>query len=462
MVKARTASRTTVSVLSVGVLASGFLGLAESPASAQPAPKVTICHAAGGKFVSITVSSNAVNFNGHGGHGGDIIPPINGFPGLSWDERGSTAYANGCRPLPQALADTDRDGVADLRDPDDDNDGITDVSDSDDDGDGLGDVRDPDQPLKQDLDEDRIPDALDRDDDGDGVDDAVDLDADGDDVPDTNDRDVRPATDTDGDAIPDAVDADDDGDCIADVKDDDRDGDAVEDADDPDLDNDGVDNVEDVDADGDGVPNVLDADADGDGTVEALRTEDVQPAADEPSGVELEARVGTCAIEPTTYGRTDTDGDTIPNVVDADDDNDGTPDASDADQDGDGVDDTRDRDADGNGQPETVPQVIATSVALPAELPSEGETVLIPRLATTDAGQPLSLQASCVPRLVSRVGVLGDVPARRTRTCSISKVDGAYVLTTDVDAPTTVRIRISAPAVGDRVAYANVLEFDVD
>lgn len=350
-------------------------------AIAAPKVKVTICHsAAGKKFVSITVDASAVDFHGHGDHAGDIVPPINGFPGLNWTAQGAATYANGCVPV--ALADTDKDGVVDLVDKDDDNDAIRDVLDKDDDGDSVPDAVDPDEPMKQDVDGDTIPNALDRDDDGDGIDDAVDPDADGDSVPDVKDDDVTPPIDTDDDSIPDAVDNDDDG---------------------------------------DGVPNVEDADANGDGAPEAVREATDEPAPLARRGA-LVARASECQVVATTFEGTDSDGDGTPNLTDRDEDNDGVPNAVDPDTDGDGVPNGRDGDADGDGRPESVPQAPATAVTLPAILPLEGRTELFPVAEPSPVPKVDETRNSSVhcspsgqnPTMISPASSSHDVPTSRS------------------------------------------------
>ena len=167
--------------------------------------------------------------------------------------------------VPQALVDSDGDGVPDPADlfpldgaesGDYDGDGVGDNADPDDDGDGIPDALDP-TPFEDqgaaDFDGDGIPDACDPDDDDDGVRDALDAfpydatrsaDADGDGVADSNDNCLRTANAdqqaSDGDAFGDACDncpllanpdqADADGDGLGDACDPDDDGDGVLDA----------------------------------------------------------------------------------------------------------------------------------------------------------------------------------------------------------------------------------------
>ncbi|PIQ77782.1 hypothetical protein COV82_02840 [Candidatus Peregrinibacteria bacterium CG11_big_fil_rev_8_21_14_0_20_46_8] len=149
------------------------------------------------------------------------------------------------------LADTDRDGIPNSRDPDDDNDGVLDEEDAfplntkesiDSDGDGIGDNEDPDDdndgvadtedafPLDateiHDTDNNGIGDNEDPDDDGDGVEDILEVaagtdpknpDTDGDGVNDSEDHwptDAGQSSDYDGDGISDELDPDADNDGI--------------------------------------------------------------------------------------------------------------------------------------------------------------------------------------------------------------------------------------------------------
>lgn len=458
----RTSSaRTTLGTLSIAAVGALVLsGMAPASAAPRGHVAVTICHATGqGKgFVQITVDASAVNFRGHGDHALDIIPPVNGFPGLNWNSQGSTTYANGCVPV--VLSDSDRDGVIDLQDPDDDNDSIPDAIDTDDDGDSTPDVIDPDEPMKEDVDGDTIPDALDPDDDGDGIGDATDPDRDGDSVIDSGDPDVPRSIDSDGDTIPDATDNDDDGDCIADAKDADREGDGILDSADSDLDNDGIANSLDVDEDGDGTPNVVDSDANGDGVAEPDREEAVQAVAAR-AGAGAGFRAGTCGIEPTSFSSTDTDGDGTPNSKDADNDQDGTPDATDPDQDGDGVLNSRDGDADGDGQPESVPQAVTDPIELPRALPADGVVELVSRSERTDAGQPISARVSCAPKPAGRSASMGDIPAKEVRSCSITRTATDYRLRTLITAPTIVTVTLTALAAGNHLAFEQVRTYSV-
>ena len=456
-----TSTRATLGTLSFATVGALLLTCV-APASAAPKGHiaVTICHSTGqGKgFVQITVDASAVNFRGHGDHALDIIPPVNGFPGLNWNSQGSTTYANGCVPV--VLADTDRDGVIDLQDPDDDNDSIPDLVDADDDGDGTSDASDPDSPLKADVDGDTIPDALDPDDDGDGIGDASDPDRDGDSVIDAGDPDVPRSIDSDGDTIPDATDNDDDGDCVADSKDPDREGDGIIDATDSDLDNDGIPNSLDTDGDGDGAPNVLDSDANGDGVAELDREGEVQAVVTR-AGSGVAFRAGACGIEPTSFSSTDTDGDGTPNAKDSDNDQDGTPDATDPDQDGDGVLNSRDGDADGDGQPESSPQAVADPIELPRALPADGVVDLVSRSERTDAGQPISARVSCAPKPSGRSVSMGDIPAKEVRSCSITRTATDYRLRTLITAPTIVTVTLTAPAAGNHLAFEQVRTYSV-
>lgn len=154
------------------------------------------------------------------------------------------------------LADTDRDGLANINDADDDNDGVKDAEDA----------FPLDRTESLDSDGDRIGNNKDDDDDNDGVkdnDDALPLDA-------------TETLDTDHDGIGNNADTDDDGDGLTDEEEakkgtaslkPDTDGDSVNDKEDAypldptqarDFDKDGVSDSKDNDADNDGIPKNLD------------------------------------------------------------------------------------------------------------------------------------------------------------------------------------------------------------
>lgn len=195
---------------------------------------------------------------------------------------------------PLEVPDTDEDGAADFRDPDDDGDGRA-TKDEREDAANFDDLGD-------DVDKDGAANWRDADSDDDGVDDARENeaggDSNGDDIPDylqpevhvdentdsdgdgLTDYSERPdgeAVDTDGDGAPDHLDEDDDGDGVAtrderpDDADRDTDNDGTPDHLDPDDDGDRVltrderPDDESIDTDGDDLPNFLDADDDDDG-----------------------------------------------------------------------------------------------------------------------------------------------------------------------------------------------------
>ena len=170
------------------------------------------------------------------------------------------------------LADVDGDGIPDRSDTDNDNDGIPDeveVVGTDTDGDGKPDY------LDTDSDNDGIPDfveagtapATPRDSDGDGMPDYLDLDSDNDGKPDS----TSIAGDDDGDGIDAANEGegDTDGDGILNTDDLDSDNDLI-----PDAVEVGNDRRTPVDTDGDGVPDFLDLDSDNDGVPDLLESSD--------------------------------------------------------------------------------------------------------------------------------------------------------------------------------------------
>ncbi|WP_062530137.1 hypothetical protein [Demequina rhizosphaerae] len=70
--------------------------------------KVVICHAtasASNPYTVNDVSWNSidnefnVDWNGHGDHAGDIIPPFGDFPGQNWTTENEAIYDNGCKPV---------------------------------------------------------------------------------------------------------------------------------------------------------------------------------------------------------------------------------------------------------------------------------------------------------------------------------------------------------------------------
>ena len=273
--------------------------------------------------------------------------------------------ADGRIGLRQVSGDTDGDGIANAKAPDDDGDGYGDSVDRfpsdgtewvDTDGDGVGDNADAfpfDFRETLDTDGDGIGDRRDPDDDGDGVADA---------------DDPRPR-DTDDDGLDNPVDRDDDGDGVLDAADRfpldagesaDTDGDGTGDNADPDDDNDGVadaadalplDASESADADGDGLGDNADAfprdaaewsDADGDGTGDNADVDDdndgVRDAADafpldaaesaDTDGDGVGDNADAFVSDPAEWLDTDADG--IGDNADPDDDGDGHTDGADA------------------------------------------------------------------------------------------------------------------------------------
>jgi len=271
--------------------------------------------------------------------------------------------------------DTDGDGVPDYLDVDDDGDGLltaTEVSDATD----LGD---------NDVDGSGGPNWLDVDADGDGNDDATegrgDVDGDGTrNYLDPDDQD-GPLGDLDGDGLLNGTEAtlgtnpnatDSDGDGIGDfvetdggnAADTDIDGqlDALDLDSDGDSKNDAQEGTGDVD--GDGIPNWRDAndadgplaDLDGDGLTNGLETNDLGT---DPTTVDSDGDTIDDFVETNGGNDVDSDGDGVPDALDADSDGDTVPDNVEAgdqdvttdpiDTDGDGIGDWRDLDSDGDG-----------------------------------------------------------------------------------------------------------------
>lgn len=486
-------------------IAVGSLLIAVAPSvQAAAQARVTICHrtmSATNPYVRITVAESSVDGTGGAGdhfatHAADIIPPIEGVHGgLNWTAEGIAIYAAGCRPA--KVADTDRDGVIDVVDPDDDNDSIPDVSDTDDDGDGVDDSVDPDKGLKNDTDGDGVPDALDPDDDGDGISDATDPDVPRRDVPGAHDR---------------------DGDCVSDALDDDDDGDGIPDATDTDVDNDGTPNGADLDDDNDGIPDAVDDDVDGDGTPNAFDApEPVGPEAivvgieqdrtDQEVTVRAACRPskGSAVIDTDGDGQTDAtdpdddddgipdsrdrdrDGDGQPDATDSDDDGDGVPDAvdpdtrdreiptliktdtdgdgipdvTDRDDDGDGVPDARDADADGHGIPDTVVQTVTKrKVLVPVVQGREG--VLLARGARTNAGQPVWVTVRCAPGTTSMRLRGPSVPAGDARLCDVTRsANGRVTVSLRSAGPVRAFVEYTAPAVGEYRAFVETDEIEL-
>ncbi|WKX76590.1 hypothetical protein [Zobellia laminariae] len=306
-------------------------------------------------------------------------------------------------PLPDE--DSDNDGILDRLDLDSDNDGITDTTEAggmDGDGDGIIDT------FMTDTDNDGLADSVDPvgpatpgtpipnpDTDNDGLDDRIDLDSENDGIPDVieaggedPDNDGRIGTglitDTDGDGLSDIVDPNDNTTGTLDdgpgtpLPIDNFDGDSVPNHLDIDSDNDGITDTTEaggLDVNGDGIvdgfddtattdgwddataasplpipnsdtiggPDYLDIDADDDGipdNVEAQTTAGYIPPAD------AEAANGLDTSYPVGLTPEDTDGDLIPDYLDADSDADGVSDVEEAGQ-GTITDPLADADADG-------------------------------------------------------------------------------------------------------------------
>jgi hypothetical protein len=311
--------------------------------------------------------------------------------------------------------DSDNDGLSDTVEcpdgvtcPDSDGDGIPDYMDEDSDGDGIADEDECPSGTCGDTDGDGIADNIEsntQDTDGDGNPDYDDADADGDSAG-TDDNDDggtgNGLDDDDNDGIPNYLDADNgsgtgddiagsgdsDGDGISDATECpdgvtcpdsdndgtpdymesnvDSDGDGISDTNDPDDDNDGIADVDETgDTDGDGIPDSLESnelDTDGDGMADYDdNNADGEGATDGTGGEENGVLTGPW---------NDTDGDGIPDHLDADNgsgtgtdiagtgdsDNDGLSDAEECpdgficpDSDGDGIPDYMDTDSDNDG-----------------------------------------------------------------------------------------------------------------
>ncbi len=356
----------------------------------------------------------------------DIKYTIEDDDGLVSDNQGTIGI--------EVQADTDGDGIPDVDDLDDDNDGILDTVEAatatnggDTDGDGIPDSLDLDSdgdgildlaesnadPLTVDADNDGVLDSI-TDADNDGVMDTADaddnnpvsagsvtpIDTDGDGLPDFQDIDSDndglsdlveggsdPTLDTDNNGVLDVL-TDTDGDGIADSIDPDNGGTA---ASVPDTDADSVPNYRDLDSDNDGLNDVteaggIDVNEDGlddtpnasfaDGTTDTVDGGNNTPDVLEPNNPNLAGILdpdGNGVIDGAAGNpdaATDTDGDGIPDVVDAtpntfadgaeiDTDNDGIPDVYDIDDDNDGIPDVVEengitgRDTDGDGVPDS-------------------------------------------------------------------------------------------------------------
>lgn len=279
-----------------------------------------------------------------------------------------------------AGGDTDGDGVPDHLDLDSDNDGINDVIEAgglDANGDGL-----------QDASGDGNPDE-----DGDGIVDTVDPD---DAVAGGGNGTVLAIPNSDGDSAPDYIDLDSDNDSLSDLVEsgqapandvsgvlpfDDADGDGISDSVDgltgfgdapggegplPDADGDGTPDSQEPDSDNDGTPDInatlnTGLDANGDGVIDDETDADSDGIAD---SVDIDPGVFGGLVNPDGdtdgdgisngdegAGTLDTDGDGVPDYLDADSDGDGISDLEEGgdDFDQDGLPNARDLDSDGDG-----------------------------------------------------------------------------------------------------------------
>ena len=119
--RTRRAQRRVIASSGIASIVAGLLlatlGPVLAPAGAEPAPKVTICHATSatdGPYVEISVNQHAVNGGGNEDHTvhagpvfdfsnpsanqgwGDIVPPFGTFGGLNWSSAGQAVHGNGC------------------------------------------------------------------------------------------------------------------------------------------------------------------------------------------------------------------------------------------------------------------------------------------------------------------------------------------------------------------------------
>ncbi len=233
---------------------------------------------------------------------------------------------------PVAPVDTDADGIPNYLDSNDDGDAIPTANEE---------TATTTNPVATDTDSDTIPDYLEpntTDTDKDGIANIADPDDDGDTIPtalevitDTSDTDaaVDEIIDTDNDGTPNALDSDDDGDGIPTVSEDtNRDGSVMND----DVDGDGVPNFEEpnnIDTDKDGITNNLDVDDDGDGVVTKTETNLDEAVSETKDGILAD----TDGDDIPNYLDTDDDGDGI-STIKEDLDKDKNPTDDDTDQDG--------------------------------------------------------------------------------------------------------------------------------
>jgi outer membrane protein OmpA-like peptidoglycan-associated protein len=345
----------------------------------------------------------------------DYVDVDSGGPGAGDSDGDGIADDIECEMYP-LCADSDTDGTPDYVETDSDNDGIPDAVESntagnDSDGDGIDDALDVDNTGGLDQNGDGIDDTQPLDSDGDGIPNYQDTDSDNDGIPDATEGE----TDSDADGIPDYVDTDDSGPGAGDsdgdgITDDvecpvypncaDTDGDGVpdylddNDNDGPlaDIDNDGTPNIQDDDDDGDGIP-----DSDEDLNTDGDNNPATNPTDTDGDGIKdsQDDDSDNDGTSDTDEGNGDSDGDGIPDYVDADDagpgagDSDGDGIADDvectaypdcADSDGDGHPDYMENDADNDGIPDTV-EVGALSSNAPVDSDGDG----VPDYQDTDS-----------------------------------------------------------------------------
>ncbi len=232
------------------------------------------------------------------------------------DSWGASSTADAALDVTSLSADSDLDGIPDIRE-------IqigTSPQRTDSDGDGIPDaleIGDLSQPL--DADRDGFIDALDTDSDNDGLSDRLET-----------------AADLEGDGVPNYRDTDSDGDGKSDA-------------------NEGT-----SDADGDGIPNWRDADdsdgPDGDRDSDGLQNAWEIEIGSNPGRPDTDLDGISDIIEAPAGTIPDTDSDSLPDILDDDSDDDGIPDVAEGywDADGDGSPNFRDLDSDGDGIPDTI------------------------------------------------------------------------------------------------------------
>lgn len=269
---------------------------------------------------------------------------------------------------PVQLADTVPGGDADYRDDlDTDGDTVPDSVDIDDDGDGIVDTDEG----ETDNDSDGIPNLRDLDADGDGIPDNVEAQT-------TNDFITPVGRDTDGDGLDDTYDADDGGAAIDPINTDgtgspdyldlDSDGDGT-----PDVDESGLPALSGDDDDNDGLDDAVDGNPTQFGPVNGIISDPAISLTDTDGDVAAGGDVDYRDAD----GAIDTDGDGIPDSIDADDDDDGIPDTEEgdesADEDGDNIPNRMDLDADGDGIPDNIEAQSTDGYVAPSNEDTDGD-----------------------------------------------------------------------------------------